>query len=218
MWHSLRAKWPRQRCNVAITALIFTVIGFIAGSLPLSVWLGQLALKKDVREYGDGNPGAANVGKAGGPLLGILAAVLDGLKGAIPILIARYTFGVSGAALIPVGLAPVVGHAFSPFLGFHGGKAIAVTFGIWLGLTSWEGPTVLGLGVLAASALITSSAWTILLAMFGWLGYMLWRSYEAAFLAIWAGNQLILLWKHRNDLGDPVGLRPYLARLIGKTP
>jgi glycerol-3-phosphate acyltransferase PlsY len=199
-----------------MTALVFTVIGFVAGSLPLSVWLGKLALKTDVRQYGDGNPGAANVGKAGGPLLGIIAAVLDGLKGAIPILIARYTFGVSGAALIPVGLAPVLGHAFSPFLGFHGGKAIAVTFGIWLGLTSWEGPTVLGVSVLVVSAVITSSAWTIILAMFGLGSYMLWRGYEAAFIAIWAGNLLILLWKHRASLGEPVALKPYLARLFGK--
>jgi glycerol-3-phosphate acyltransferase PlsY len=65
-----------------MTALVLTIFGFFLGSLPFSVWLGQWVLKKDVRQYGDGNPGAAN-GKAGGPVLGIIAVILDGLKGAI---------------------------------------------------------------------------------------------------------------------------------------
>ena len=194
-----------------MTALVLTIFGFFLGSLPFSVWLGRLVLKKDVRQYGDGNPGAANVGKAGGPVLGIIAVILDGLKGAIPVLIARYTFHVGGPALIPVALAPIAGHAFSPFLGFRGGKAIATTFGVWLGLTTWVGPTVLGGSVLGITAVLASSAWTIILAMFCWLGFMLWRSYGVIFLAIWAGNILILLWKHRDGLGEPVRLRPYLT-------
>jgi len=197
-----------------MTALLLTIFGFFLGSLPLSVWLGKAVLRKDVREYGDGNPGGANLGKAGGPLLGVLGVVLDGLKGAIPVLIARYTFNIGGPALIPVALAPVAGHAFSPFLGFRGGKAIATTFGIWLGLTTWVGPTVLGLSVLAITAVLDSSAWSIILAMFCWLGFMLWRGYEAVFIAIWAGNILILLWKHRHSLGEPLALRPYLKSLF----
>jgi glycerol-3-phosphate acyltransferase PlsY len=198
-----------------MTVLIFTVVGFVVGAMPFSVWLGRLALGKDVRQYGDGNPGAANLGKAGGPLLGTIGVLLDGLKGAIPVLVARLSFGVYGPALIPVALAPVLGHAFSPFLGFRGGKAIATTFGIWLGLTAWEGPTILGLAVLLVTAIITSSAWTITLAMFVWLGYMLWRGFDGALLAVWAGNMLILLWKHRYSLGEAVGLRPYLGGLLG---
>jgi glycerol-3-phosphate acyltransferase PlsY len=199
-----------------MTVLILTIFGFILGSLPFSVWLGKLVLKKDVRQYGDGNPGAANVGKAGGPALGFIAVLFDGLKGAIPVLLAVYTFDISGPALIPVALAPVAGHAFSPFLGFHGGKAIATTFGIWLGLTTWIGPVVLGASVLALTALITSSAWTIILAMFCWLGFMLWRSYDPVFIAIWAGNILILLWKHRYSLGEPFKLRPYIVNIVHK--
>jgi acyl phosphate:glycerol-3-phosphate acyltransferase len=197
-----------------MTALMMTIVGFFLGSLPFSVWLGRLVLKEDVRQYGDGNPGAANVGKAGGPLLGIVAVLLDGLKGAIPVLIAVHVFEISGPTLIPVALAPVVGHAFSPFLGFHGGKAIATTFGIWLGLTSWVGPVVLGVSVLALTAVIASSAWTIILAMFCWLGFMLWRSYDPVFIAVWAGNILIILWKHRYSLGESVKLRPYITGLL----
>ncbi len=199
-----------------MTALLMTVVGFFVGSLPFSVWLGRLFLKEDVRQYGDGNPGAANVGKAGGPVLGIIAVLFDGLKGAIPVLIAVYLFEITGPALIPVALAPVLGHAFSPFLGFYGGKAIATTFGIWLGLTSWVGPVVLGAVVLAITAVITSSAWTFILAMFGWLGFMLWRGYDGVYIAIWAGNILILLWKHRYSLGEPVKLRPYITGLFHK--
>jgi hypothetical protein len=74
----------------------------------------------------------------------------------------------------------------------------------------------LGGSVLGITAVLASSAWTIILAMFCWLGFMLWRDYQAVFIAIWAGNMLILLWKHRQSLGEPVALRPYLARLVHK--
>jgi hypothetical protein len=68
--------------------------------------------------------------------------------------------------------------------------------------------------VLGITAVLASSAWTIILAMFCWLGFMLSRGYDAVFIAIWAGNILILLWKHRSSLGEPVMLRSYLASLI----
>jgi len=126
--------------------LTMTLIGFLAGSLPLSLWLGRLALGVDIRDYGpDRNPGAGNVWRAGGPALGILAAVLDIAKAALPVAAARLVFDISGWALLPVALAPIVGHDFSPLLGFRGGKGVAATFGAWLALA---GPlAMLGLAV-----------------------------------------------------------------------
>ncbi len=126
--------------------VLMTMVGFAAGSLPLSLWLGRFALGIDIREYGpDRNPGAGNVWRAGGPALGVAAAVLDIAKAAVPIAVARFVLGVSGWALLPVALAPIVGHDFSPILGFRGGKGVAATFGAWLALA---GPlAMLGLAV-----------------------------------------------------------------------
>jgi glycerol-3-phosphate acyltransferase PlsY len=128
-----------------VTALAWTLAGFLLGSIPFSVLLGQLALGRDVRGYGpDGNPGAANAWRAGGLRLGLPVLALDFLKGALPVALARFQSGVDGWALLPVALAPILGHAFSPFLRLQGGKALAVTFGVWTGLRPGEGPLALG--------------------------------------------------------------------------
>mgnify|MGYP001163344776 CR=1 FL=1 len=61
----------------------FTGIAFLCGSIPFSVWLGRLFLRQDVRQYGDGNPGAANVFRAGNQALGLFVLVLDVAKAAL---------------------------------------------------------------------------------------------------------------------------------------
>ena len=110
-----------------MTTLIWIIIAFMCGALPFSVWVGKLALHTEIRNYGDHNPGATNVIRAGGWKWGVPALLLDYLKGAIPVGIAYFVVGLDGVSLVLVALAPVLGHAFSPFLGFHGGKAVAVT-------------------------------------------------------------------------------------------
>ena len=182
------------------SAGFWAAAGFLIGSLPFSYWLGRVLLHTDVRLHGDGNPGAANAWRAGTWRVGIPAVLLDYLKGAVPVFLAWYWFGISGWALVPVTLAPVLGHAISPFLGLRGGKAVAVTFGVWTGLTIWEGPTVLGLAVGLISRLQAVDAWTVVLGMTCLLVYLLLRGTNAPTVTIWAGNLAILIWKHQGDL------------------
>jgi glycerol-3-phosphate acyltransferase PlsY len=193
-------------------ALLFTIIGYLSGSVPYSVLLGKLFLHTDIRQQGeDRNPGSANVFKAGGPSkwwLGLSAVVLDGMKGLTPVAIATYNFDVKGWALVPVALAPILGHAFSIFLHFKGGKAIATTFGVWTALTVYRGPLVLGGLLILFTFLLSSGAWAMMFGMLGLLGYLLISHSPPEFLAIWAGNLLILIWKHRNELRQPIRLNP----------
>ena len=125
--------------------LLWLAFAFFCGSLPFSVWLGKIALGKDIRHFGDANPGAANVFRAGSQGWGWIAILLDILKGALPVGLANFGAGITGWPLAAIALAPVAGHAFSPFLRFKGGKAIAVSLGIWCGLTLYQVPLVLGL-------------------------------------------------------------------------
>jgi glycerol-3-phosphate acyltransferase PlsY len=111
-----------------------------------SFWIGKL-FGYDIREYGDGNPGATNAFKAAGIKAGFPSLLLDFLKGAIPLFIAFWILQINDWRLIPLSIAPILGHSFSPFLKFRGGKAIAVTFGVWSGITLWEIPVVLGLSL-----------------------------------------------------------------------
>ena len=94
---------------------LWTIIGFCSGSIPFSYWLGKIFLHTDIRQYGDGNPGAFNAWRAGKYKIGLPALILDYLKGAIPVGLAKNVFGISGFGLIPIALSPVFGHAFSPF-------------------------------------------------------------------------------------------------------
>ncbi len=189
------------------------LLAFLAGSLPFSVWVGRLALRTDIREYGDHNPGATNVLRAGGWWWGGLAMLLDCLKAAIPVGLVHFGLGWQGWPLALAAIAPVAGHAFSPFLGWRGGKAVAATFGAWVGLTVWEGSTVLGLLLGLAFALIATSGWAMILAFLGLLVYFL--VLPASFnplglrpplvptlLVAWIGHFLILVWKHRAELAQ----------------
>lgn len=197
-----------------MTDLLWVLFAFACGSLPLSLWLGRFALGVDIRQYGDGNPGAANVWRAGGRWWGLLALLLDGFKGLIPVALAKYAGGVEGWALVVVALAPVVGHAYSPFLRFRGGKAVAATFGIWTGLTLGEIPTLLGLSLVSFLAVQTADAWSVIMGMAVTLIHLLLRRSPPFMLALWAGNVLILVWKHRHSLREPIRPRPWILNLL----
>ncbi len=188
---------------------LWILIAFSAGSLPLSVWVGRLAIGVDVRDFGDGNPGATNVYRAGGRLAALAALLLDFLKGALPVALACYWARIPYPGLMLIALAPVAGHAFSPFLNWRGGKAVAVTFGVWVGLTAWEGPMVLGLCLLFATKTLGANGWAVLSALallavyFAAIPASAWgiaQRPESGWLILTiAGNMLLVGWKHRAD-------------------
>jgi acyl phosphate:glycerol-3-phosphate acyltransferase len=201
-----------------LTIAFFTLLGYLCGSLPFSVWLAKWVLGVDVRQVGeDHNPGSANVFKAAGKSkwwLGMSALLLDGFKGLIPVAIATYNFHVTGWWLVPVALAPLVGHAYSIFLGFQGGKAVATTFGIWTAITVYRVPLVLGGLFIFLSMILASNAWAVILGMLGVLIFLLFSHAEGWLLAIWAGNMLILILKHTSELRQPIQLNPRIQRLL----
>ena len=196
-----------------MTEFLLVVAAFFAGSLPFSVWIGRAFLNKDIRQYGDGNPGTFNVARAGGVTWAVLALILDFLKGAIPVWVARFMFGLDGWALVAVALAPPLGHAFSPFLGFKGGKAIASIGGVGSGLTLWEAPTVGGLMLGFWYTFLNESGWATLFAMLSVLAYYLLTSRNPVVLATWIGHFALLVYKHRSELVHLPTLRAWYLQL-----
>jgi len=184
--------------------IIWVLISFVSGAIPFSFLLGKIFLHTDIRQYGDGNPGAFNAWKAGNAKIGFPALILDFLKGAIPVMIANFVVKINGLELVAVALAPIIGHAFSPFLKFRGGKAVASTFGIWTGLTLWQGPTIIGTFLGISSLFRIADAWSVMISMLGLFIYLAFyysvSGYDQALFFIWLGNLLILAFKHRDDL------------------
>ena len=108
------------------------VIAYLLGSIPFGLLLTRAAGLGDIRKIGSGNIGATNVLRTGNRPLAAATLVLDALKGTAAVLIARY-FWSEDAALI-AGVFAFLGHCFPVWLGFKGGKGVAVMIGVLLGL------------------------------------------------------------------------------------
>lgn len=113
-----------------LKVLIFVIISYLLGSLPNGLYVANLK-GIDIRNEGSKNTGATNVFRVMGAKFGILVLILDALKGFIPLFIAE-KFGVTGNSLVLIGIIAVIGHTFSPFLNFKGGKGVATSLGIFL--------------------------------------------------------------------------------------
>ncbi|MCX6367999.1 MAG: glycerol-3-phosphate 1-O-acyltransferase PlsY [Armatimonadetes bacterium] len=108
------------------------LLAFLFGAIPFGLVIGKLK-GVDLRTKGSGNIGASNAMRELGKPLGALVFILDTLKGWIPVFAAQ-RLGFSPEWLVGVGLAGVFGHIYSPFVRFKGGKGVATTLGVLLGL------------------------------------------------------------------------------------
>lgn len=121
---------------------IYPAVGFAAGAIPCSYLAARLIAGKDVRKEGSGNVGATNVFRVAGRAAGVAAATGDVLKSLLPLLVARRG-GVDPAWLAATGAAVVLGHCYSPFLGFKGGKGVISTVVVALVLC-WQAAVAFG--------------------------------------------------------------------------
>ena len=116
-------------------------LGYLSGSLPWGLWLGRAMRGVDVRTLGSKNLGATNVYRSLGPAVGVPVLLLDVAKGALPTWLVP---GMSACVAFPggtewcrlsVAAAAVLGHMFTVFAGFRGGKGVATTVGVLLALS-----------------------------------------------------------------------------------
>jgi glycerol-3-phosphate acyltransferase PlsY len=195
-----------------LALLLWTLSGFIIGSIPFSVILGKLFAKTDIRAFGDGNPGGMNAFKVGGWKAGLPAMFLDIGKGFLPVFLAQ-KYGLAGWSLVPVCLAPILGHAFSPLLRFHGGKALGTTAGVWIALVGlWVFP-IFAILALPATLLQSEDAWSANAGMLALLGYAILFG-EAWMVALAALNAAAIAWTHRHDLVRPPQLRSWVTNIF----
>lgn len=125
---------------VMILALC-TAGAFLSGSLPFGFWAGKLK-GLDIRQHGSGNIGATNVVRVCGKAVGIPVFILDILKGALPVILVRWWLEKNGlpahlisTGVVLAGLAAILGHMYTPWLGFNGGKGVATAAGVLAALT-----------------------------------------------------------------------------------
>jgi len=116
------------------------IISYIIGAIPFSFVIGKLVKGIDIREHGSGNVGATNLLRIAGKVPGVTALVLDALKGVVCVsLIANIFYTPDLLISLPMmrvllGLCVVFGHIWTIFLRFKGGKGVATTIGVFLGV------------------------------------------------------------------------------------
>ena len=116
-----------------MTPFLFPLIGYLAGSLPFSVWITKLVKGVDVRDSGSGHAGATNTLRQAGVVWGALVFVLDAAKGFLPIY-AAIASGASDAIVIATAVFAVLGHCFPVFAQFRGGMGLATAGGCLLAI------------------------------------------------------------------------------------
>lgn len=199
-----------------MNGLIAVIGAYLVGGIPFGLLIVRLKTGADVRKSGSGNIGATNVLRTTGPLAGILTLVLDAAKGLFSVWLADTLthgdiFWMSAAAL-----AVLLGHAFSPYLKFKGGKAVASFLGAFGYLTPVPVLVIviiflivtvmtryLSLGSISGAALypfacfiILHPAWPVLVAAVGAAVLILWR-HQSNIARIREGTENILSFGRR---------------------
>ena len=116
--------------------IMFILLGYLSGSILFArLWLRLFHREDALQRSRDGNPGTANAFQYGGFLCGVLTLLCDLMKGFLPVFLYLRSLDAAGNAWLSLILAaPVLGHVFPVFSRFRGGKGIATTFGVLLGL------------------------------------------------------------------------------------
>jgi acyl phosphate:glycerol-3-phosphate acyltransferase len=122
--------------NNILMVVIFMITGYLFGSFPTGVIIGKKLKNIDIREHGSKNSGATNAYRVLGTKFGLAVLIIDILKGFIPLMIAKQ-LGIGDNTLIIIGITAIIGHTFSPFLNFKGGKGVATSLGVFLYLVPY---------------------------------------------------------------------------------
>jgi glycerol-3-phosphate acyltransferase PlsY len=187
--------------------ILLAIGAFWLGACPFSLWVGKWILRKDIRDYGDANPGAANIFIAGGRKAGFFAGFLDTAKGVPFVALSYYVFGLPSISALAVALCAILGNAFSPVLRLRGGKSLAITFGVLFAIPQHEILIVFIIFMIVSSLLLVRglkekavNSWSVILGTTLSFIYILattGRSWESLFML---GVLTVFIMKRSEDL------------------
>ncbi len=180
-----------------VRVILVSLAAYLCGSIPTGVLLTR-RLGIDIRTTGSGNVGATNVARSAGKTVGLLTLLCDALKGLVPVVLVRM-LGLGEVALGCAAVAALLGHIYSPFLQFSGGKGVATGLGVFLGMAP-QAILIALVIFLATFALsrIVSLASIIATALFPVL--LMWLSYPP--IHIWAGMivAFFIIVRHKENI------------------
>jgi acyl phosphate:glycerol-3-phosphate acyltransferase len=183
-------------------ALPWLLASYLLGAIPTSYLAGRLFRGIDLREHGSRNLGATNLYRVLGWRFAIPVGVFDAAKGLVPVLVFAPRVSSSELFALVCGLVAVVGHVFSVFVGFKGGKGVATAAGVVLGLT----PAALGIALVIWIALVyltgyVSVASIAAAAVFPLAVYLIDPPDQIEILWLDVAVAAAIIWLHRANIG-----------------
>lgn len=179
-------------------ALLFAVGAYLIGSIPFAVIVSRLMGLEDPRSYGSGNPGATNVLRSGSKLAAALTLLGDAAKGWFAVWLAGKLEAPPDVVAV-VAIAVFLGHVFSVWLRFKGGKGVATAAGVLLAIDWRVGLAVLLAWLAVVVASRYSSLGAIVAAVFAPAAVYYVSGFSSIFLAVVAMGA-ILLWRHEANI------------------
>ncbi|MBL6664373.1 MAG: glycerol-3-phosphate 1-O-acyltransferase PlsY [Rickettsiales bacterium] len=187
---------------ISFSQIIFWIITYLVSSIPFGLLLSLLFAKKDIREFGSKNIGATNVTRVLGKKLGFATLILDGLKGAGMVMFGRYFFdGTIGLQdyLYGVAFVAILGHVFSIYLKFKGGKGVATTVATLLALDLVLGGLVILIWLLMF-AIFRISALSALVSIFGAVMLVIFGGYSVVQIGFMSLVFLLIVVRHKDNI------------------
>lgn len=183
--------------NIFLRILIL-ILFFIYGSIPFGFIFVKKTKGIDIRKIGSGNIGATNVLRVAGISVALLSGLFDLSKGLLPILIGRFIFHFDPIFLFLSGFAGVLGHDFSIFLGFKGGKGIASTLGMIIGLNPLVAliEVFIFITILLIKRIVSISSIISLIVLP--FVFMLFKNFELSFLSILLS--ILGIFRHKDNI------------------
>lgn len=180
-----------------LALLIWGAIGYLFGSIPFGILITRVFGLGDLRQIGSGNIGTTNVLRTGSKSAAAATLILDGGKGAIAVLVARWLAAEDAAQL--AGLLAFLGHCFPVWLKFKGGKGVATFLGLMLAL-AWPVGIACCLTWLVTALLGRISSMSALVAAASTTFWILIMGYSSIFI-LGALVTLLVFWRHKENIG-----------------
>ena len=183
---------------MSLLPYLLVIFAYLVGSISAAILISKLLSLPDPRTVGSKNPGATNVLRYGGKQAAILTLLGDSLKGLIPVLIG-HSLGLSYEWLTLIAIAAFMGHLFSLYYGFKGGKGVATAMGIYIGLNPIIGFAIIATWLSSSFAFNMSSLSALIATLLApFYFYFITRS-----VPLLLGLLLITIfiyWKHRSNI------------------
>ena len=189
-----------------LTIILLLIASYLLGAIPFGLWIGKIFFKKNLHDYGSGNTGTTNTFRILGVKAGISVFAFDLLKGTLATLLLLF-FHINGVSPLIFGLLAVIGHTFSIFDRFKGGKAVATSAGVILGFSPFFLIYLLVIFILVLWLFSMISLSSVVAALFALLGILIFpsigfilTSYDLLFSIIIFVLAIIIILRHRTNL------------------